>query len=305
MTQLMHCDLGRLSAHLLLFVSMSLCAAADENHQHKTVVSDVSFVCGTELVPSKPKDHYQERHFLRVYQGKKLVLERHDAHYWVIGMQHPFEEDAPWRQSQVKPRLLDFTGDKIPEVVVQRWTGGVHGCYSYQVFRVAPKFEKIWQMDAQYGHLDFEEKPGQLPVLIIEDTTFAYWNCGYADSPRLKVLYQWKNGTFQLVASRMQGPADLARRAREISELLDAQGAVVRDKSAPVSDRWPQSQIFIPHLLELIYSGHADLAWKLLKESWPQQIAAERSAFQRDFLHQLKKSPHWPGLKNLNPKGAL
>ncbi len=277
---------------------------ADQN-QHTTNVQNVRFVCGTEVVPSGPDGHYQDRQFLRIYRGQKLLIERFDARYWVVSMQHPSEEDGPWRDPGKKPRLLDLTGDGVPELVVQRWTGGVHGSYSYEVFRTAPKFERIWMLDAKDGHLDFKEQAGQLPTLVVEDTTFAYWNCGFAGSPRLPVAYRWTGQSFQMVQTEMTRPAEFPKRAAEVSSALREIGLPERDRQAPVGDRWPLSSVFTPQLLELIFSGHADLAWVLLSDSWPKQQVSDLPAFRHDFLIQLKKSPHWNELKRLNRPGSL
>jgi hypothetical protein len=59
----------------------------------------------------------------------------------------------------------------------------------------------------------------------------------------------------------------------------------------------------VPELLEtmldLIYSGHVDLAWKFLDAAWPPEFAG-KNEFLTVFLHKLSADVYWPELQALN-----
>jgi hypothetical protein len=52
-------------------------------------------------------------------------------------------------------------------------------------------------------------------------------------------------------------------------------------------------------MLDLIYSGHADDAWKFLDDAWPSKVQG-KDAFARDFRAQLAKSKYWPTVEAMN-----
>jgi hypothetical protein len=49
-------------------------------------------------------------------------------------------------------------------------------------------------------------------------------------------------------------------------------------------------------MLDLIYTGHSDLGWKLFDGAWPAQRAG-KDKFLGDFCTQLRTSPYWADLK--------
>jgi len=82
-------------------------------------------------------------------------------------------------------------------------------------------------------------------------------------------------------------------------EVQDKMGSSKGDFSNP---RWGIDPIPIAlpeYLLQLIYSGNGDLAWKFLDKVW-SPIRPGRDAFTEDFKAQLKNSHYWPTLQKMN-----
>ncbi len=52
-------------------------------------------------------------------------------------------------------------------------------------------------------------------------------------------------------------------------------------------------------MLNLIYSGHADLARKFFDAAWPPEIAG-KDEFLTAFLRKLSTNIYWPELQTLN-----
>jgi len=46
-------------------------------------------------------------------------------------------------------------------------------------------------------------------------------------------------------------------------------------------------------MLELLYSGHPDLAWQFFDMAWPPEIKG-KDDFLRKFRTRLQRSPFWP-----------
>jgi hypothetical protein len=52
-------------------------------------------------------------------------------------------------------------------------------------------------------------------------------------------------------------------------------------------------------MLDLIYSAHADEAWKFLDAAWPPKVTG-KDKFAHDFRTQLAKSKYWPAVEAMN-----
>jgi hypothetical protein len=49
-------------------------------------------------------------------------------------------------------------------------------------------------------------------------------------------------------------------------------------------------------MLDLIYGGHPEMAWKFLDVAWPPKVHG-KERFARDFRNQLAKSKYWQARK--------
>ena len=52
-------------------------------------------------------------------------------------------------------------------------------------------------------------------------------------------------------------------------------------------------------MLDLVYTGHADLAWKFCEAAWRPGVAGQ-ARYLKDFKQTLTTSPYWPSVKALN-----
>ena len=51
-------------------------------------------------------------------------------------------------------------------------------------------------------------------------------------------------------------------------------------------------------MIDLVYTGHKDLAWKYLDMVWPANKQG-KELFKSEFQEQLERSRFWEDLKNL------
>jgi hypothetical protein len=197
---------------------------------------------------------------------------------------------------------MDVTGDGQPNLVISEWLGGANCCLTLHIFELGPTFKKLGTIDAGYGdsgpHFLSPPKDSKATGLSIQihDWTFANWNTDFADSPAPKVILRYSDNAYRIAPDLMRAPptspSDLATRASTV-------------KNYPPSAKggeWPRAQVS-PDLwgtmLDLIYSGHAEEAWKFLDTAWPLKITGQ-DKFANDFRTQLSKSKYWPAVEAMN-----
>jgi hypothetical protein len=197
---------------------------------------------------------------------------------------------------------MDVTGAGQPDLVISEWLGGANCCLTLHIFEIGPTFKKLGTIDAGYGdsgpHFLSPAKDSKVTGLSVQihDWTFANWNTDFADSPAPKVILRYSDNAYRIAPDLMRAPppspSDLATRAAAVKSYApSAKGG-----------EWPRAQVS-PDLwgtmLDLIYSGHAEEAWKFLDAAWPAKVTG-KDKFARDFRTQLSKSKYWPAVEAMN-----
>ena len=202
---------------------------------------------------------------------------------------------------------MDITGDGQPDLVISEWLGGANCCLQIHIFEIGPTFRKLGTIDAGYGdsgphfvHLDKDSKLAGLAVQI-HDWTFVNWHADFADSPAPKVMLRFSDYAYRDNGYRMS--PDLMRALPLSDADLQVRAAAVRNYAQSAKDgAWPRADVspdLWETMLDLIYSGHDEDAWKFLDTAWPSKVQGKDS-FARDFRAQLAKSPYWPAVKAMN-----
>jgi hypothetical protein len=193
----------------------------------------------------------------------------------------------------------DITGAGKPNAIVGEWSGGAHCCFTLHVFELGPRFREIAQIKAEnsdganFADLDhdgFYEFDGH-------DWAFAYWRTSFAFSPAPRIVLKYHEGGFGLALDLMSTPspssgefAALVQRVRSDDDWWSgAEQKNCDDGCGVPTSLWK-------NMLELMYAGHADLAWKLFDESWPAHQKG-KSTFAGAFCKQLSSSHYWSELK--------
>jgi hypothetical protein len=197
---------------------------------------------------------------------------------------------------------MDITGDGQPDLVISEWLGGANCCLLLHIFEIGLTFKKLGTIDAKFGdsgphfvHLDKDSKTPGLAIQI-HDWTFANWNTDFADSPAPKVMLRFSDNAYRM-------SPDLMRALTPPDSNREASAAAVRNYAPSAKGgAWPHAEV-TPQLwstmLDLIYAGHADEAWKFLDRAWPPKVQG-KDVFARDFRAQLAKSPYWPAVMAMN-----
>jgi hypothetical protein len=189
------------------------------------------------------------------------------------------------------PSGTDITGDGVADMVLLSYSGGAHCCSTYYIFAFEPFFRQLAVIETQDSGARFESKPGLTGLAMITgDNTFAYWNTYYAASPAPEVILAWNGTTYAPATDLMAAPAPTA----------DALSKKAADVAA--SDQWTATDMdpdLWREMLDLIYSGHADLAWTFLDEGWPAGRDG-KDTFKTNFRCQLATSPYWNVVAAMN-----
>jgi hypothetical protein len=228
---------------------------------------------------------------LQVVRAGKVIFRR------TLDSQEGFTLGQPADSQGNTPAIAggtDVTGRGNPDMIVSAFTGGAHCCTFHFVFELQPEFKLLATLDDaddDLSHFERDRQDGHY-YYITADWTFAYWPDCFACSPSALVKLRWiddKNGGgFHLAADKMQKPAPTQKEWNRA--LSEAQKAVnSHDVNSIGTTMWQT-------VLNLIYSGHSDLAWKFVDELGPKAQQKPLPTLA-NFCSLLAKSQFWPDLK--------
>jgi hypothetical protein len=192
------------------------------------------------------------------------------------------------------PNGADVTGRGHPDMIVSAYSGGAHCCTSHFVFELEPAFKllaTLYDADDDLAHFARDPEDHRY-YYSTADWTFAYWPDCFACSPSELVILRWtddaKGGGFHLALDKMQKPAPTAMQWNQA--LIDACKAVTAQNINTIGTTMWQT------VLDLIYTGHSDLAWKFIDAAGPTAQQKPLPALS-DFCSLFRQSPYWPDLQ--------
>jgi hypothetical protein len=206
-----------------------------------------------------------------------------------VGQQADPEDGIP-----AIPNGTDITGRGRPDIIVRFYTGGAHCCTLHFLFELQPQFRLVATLDSDDdGIAHFGKLNGDSTYYYFStDWTFAYWPQSFAGSPSASVILRFQNdpqgGSYRLALDKMRKPAP--RKADWNKSLAEA-----RDKFSDNVWDFTTGGTLWNTVLNLLYDGHADLAWRFLDEAWPRKMKGKQR-WLNDFCSRLKTSPYWPDL---------
>jgi hypothetical protein len=193
----------------------------------------------------------------------------------------------------------DVTGAGKPNAIVGEWSGGAHCCFTLHVFELGDKFREIAQIKADHSdganfadldHDGFYEFDGN-------DWAFAYWRTSFMFSPAPRIVLKYREGQFRLAFDLMRTPSIPSEEFAALVQSVRSD----EDWSSEADQRNCDQDCGVPvslwkNMLQLMYTGHADLAWRLFDASWPATQKGKH-AFAAAFCKQLRSSRYWSDLK--------
>ncbi len=187
----------------------------------------------------------------------------------------------------------DITGDGVPNLILRRHAGGNHCCRTYHILSIGGwhGIDLVTSIEAGNSDAIFEDQTGDGRLeCILKDWTFAYWNTCYTCSPAPEVILRYRRGAYVVAADLM------AKNAPTEDELTQLARQVRED---PIGSPWNSSEVSVDYwaeMLNLIYTGHEDLAWRFADEAWPKARPG-KDEFLAEFRSRLAESPYWPAIR--------
>lgn len=177
----------------------------------------------------------------------------------------------------------DLTGDRIPDIVVHQFSGGMHCCLQATVLSLGDTLANWGTINGADGDIEFDDLDGDgIMEAKVNDFRFAYWReYAFVETQAPEVILRFRNGAYgpacDLMSEELPDQATLARKGRELTD-----GWTGGD---PPAEFWG-------YAVDLIYSGHADVAWRWLDQAWPDRIGGKRE-FLDELREKLRGSPCW------------
>jgi len=228
---------------------------------------------------------------IEVRKDGKAVYSEHDALSYVIGNN---AEDGAGNPT-IKPGT-SITGSGKPELVYSSWSGGAHCCFTFTVLQFGDKPRAVAKLKAMHSggaHFADLNHDGTYEF-VSNDWTFAYWHASFAESPAPAVIMALRKDNEGSYQYRLD--LDLMRKPAPTPADLDQRIQKIRDDEA-----WKDglNPALWTAMLELIYSGHPDLAWQVFDRAWPVSKPG-KSGFLGAFCERLQTSEYfWDLAKSL------
>ncbi len=185
----------------------------------------------------------------------------------------------------------DITGNGTPNLVVSEYTGGAHCCYVDYVFEMGQEVRQIAKIWGGSRSVDFTDLDGDSKLeIVLRDWSFAYFLTYFAAYRPPDVILRYQDGAYRIAADLMRKPApsqeDLERDAVQVLDDASWEG------EAWLEHGWVPESLWST-MLELLYTGHSDLAWQFFEMAWPPDISG-KDAWLSKFRAKLEDSPYWP-----------
>lgn len=178
----------------------------------------------------------------------------------------------------------DLTGDRVRDVVVLLHTGGVHCCTNAVVLSLGnDSLRRVGIVAGGDGEIAFDDIDGDGAAEVkVQDWRFAYWrDYAFVETAAPEVIYRHTPDGYRPACDLMREPAPSQR--------------VLENHARELSAGWtsgdPPSEVY-SYVLDLVYAGHADLAWRFFDLAWPPGNPG-KDEYRNDLRNQLRGSPCW------------
>jgi len=239
------------------------------------------------------KDEEKGMACIQILRDRKVIFRRTNENGGWFEIGQPADKD---NGARMIPNGTDITGRGHPNMIVSAGTGGAHCCLLHYVFELEPEFKLLATIDGRdddMAHFADLANDGRY-YYVGADWTFAYWPGSFASSPSEAITLQFSDdkngGGFHLALDKMYS---LPPTAREWEHHLQEVNAALKE------DALQSEELARPlwgTVLDLIYTGHSDLAWEFVKEVNPKAKQGSNPTLA-DFCSILKTSPYWRDLE--------
>jgi hypothetical protein len=216
---------------------------------------------------------------LTISKNKEKIFEETEiGGYYYFGSTFDYDKKDVYSGTNI-------TGNKIPNLLISKWTGGAHCCNSLFIFELGKAFRLIDVIESgSYQTSLIDVDSDGIPEIEFLDGSIDYLFASFAGSPAARVILKYKDDHYEVAPQLMERPLPsqkiLARKCAEITAALE-----------PEAPELPYK--FLQLMMNLSYSGHIKDALSLAEKCWPQKKPGLLT-FKTKFLDALNKSRYWP-----------
>lgn len=180
----------------------------------------------------------------------------------------------------------DITGDGVPDVMIDYYSGGAHCCFESYFINLGKTPETVEHIDAANSGLHALRKSTRGGLLFeTDDNAWAYWRTSFAESPLPRMVMEFEG-------NKLRPNFDLTKKAAPPIATLRAKARSERAKVSAdpyTGDEGGLEYPFWAEMLNLIYTGNEQIAWQYFEMVWPPKRQG-KELFLRDFKAQLADS---------------
>lgn len=193
----------------------------------------------------------------------------------------------------------NITGGSEPNLVVGDMNCGTGCFYTYRVFSLGKTFKQLATIEVgnnEGAHFTDFDHDG-IPEIVMLDYSLAYIWDSFDNTPTPRIVLRYGKDGYKMAPDLMRTPAPKVKAfAAMKKQCLKAQ-----NKEIPTVPAMLRSK-----MIELINSGHPQLAEHLCREVWPEWDG-NRQEFLDNLYQMLEKNPYYNELpwRASNPAQAL
>ena len=197
-----------------------------------------------------------------------------------------YDEAADRSSKALIKSTSDITGDGIPDVMINYYSGGAHCCFESYFVNLGPTAEIVEHVDTgNSGLAALRKNPKGGLLFETADNVWAYWRTSFAESPLPRVIMEFEHNKFR-------PNFDLIKKPAPSLATLKAKARTERPKvstDAYTGEEGSMEYPFWGEMLDLIYTGDEQSAWQYFEMVWPPKRQG-KDLFLKDFKAQLADS---------------
>ena len=190
----------------------------------------------------------------------------------------------------------DITGDGMPNLVIQEWTGGASCCTLFHIFQIGESFRHIQTIDNWRGdRFPFiNDEPGTGLEFTLFDWAPYSGSGPRSDSIGAEIFLKYNGESYEVAY-------DLMRYSPPIDPDVERWASTMH-KAYSMGDSRAKAFVEVEickRLTNLIYSGNIHATVDVIDLAWPDEMTGKEE-FRKKYRSSIEGSAHWEDLKIIN-----